>query len=153
MDKFIGFDIDNKKTVACVVQKGQKDRFATLPSTVQAMRKFLQHEKEEGHPVHLTFEISGQAGFLYDELLPHVDSITVSNPSTGCKLHIEKTPSKRHLRTDGSSFPTADTSSSAAISKPTGWNRSCYARMSLCTTRAHRMKERIQRERGTISPW
>lgn len=81
MDKFIGFDIDNKKTVACVVQEGQKDRFATLPSTVQAMRKFLQQEKEERHPVHLTLEISGQAGFLYDELLGHVDSITVSNPS------------------------------------------------------------------------
>jgi transposase len=81
MEKFIGFDIDNKKTVACVVQKGQKDRFATLPSQVQALRQFLQHEKEKGHQVHLTFEISGQAGFLYDELLPHVDSITVSNPS------------------------------------------------------------------------
>ena len=23
MDKYIGFDIDNKKTVACVVQKGK----------------------------------------------------------------------------------------------------------------------------------
>jgi hypothetical protein len=29
MDKFIRFDIDNKKTAACVVQKGQKDRFVT----------------------------------------------------------------------------------------------------------------------------
>ena len=36
MDKFIGFDIDNKKTIACVVQKGGKDRFATLPSEVEA---------------------------------------------------------------------------------------------------------------------
>jgi hypothetical protein len=24
--KYIGFDIDSKKTVACVVQQGQKDR-------------------------------------------------------------------------------------------------------------------------------
>ncbi|AQT69285.1 hypothetical protein STSP2_02474 [Anaerohalosphaera lusitana] len=24
MDKYIGFDIDSKKTVACVVQKGKK---------------------------------------------------------------------------------------------------------------------------------
>jgi len=24
MDKYIGFDIDSKKTVACVVQKGEK---------------------------------------------------------------------------------------------------------------------------------
>ena len=30
MDKYIGFDIDSNKTVACVVQKGQKDRFTTL---------------------------------------------------------------------------------------------------------------------------
>ena len=28
MDKYIGFDIDSKKTVACVVQKGEKDRYA-----------------------------------------------------------------------------------------------------------------------------
>jgi len=26
MEKYIGFDIDDKKTVACVVQKGKKDR-------------------------------------------------------------------------------------------------------------------------------
>ena len=39
MDKFIGFDIDSNKTVACVVQKGPKDRFATLLSTVQAIRQ------------------------------------------------------------------------------------------------------------------
>jgi len=27
MDKYIGFDINSKKTVACVVQKGEKDRY------------------------------------------------------------------------------------------------------------------------------
>jgi len=81
MEKFIGFDIDSKKTIACVVQKGRKDRFATLPSKVEAMRKFLQQEKKEGQRVHLTFEISGEAGFLYDELFGQVDSITVSNPA------------------------------------------------------------------------
>jgi transposase len=81
MDKFVGFDIDNHKTIACVVQKGQKERFATLSSKVEAMREFLQREKEQDDAVHLTFEISGEAGFLYDELLPHVDSITVSNPA------------------------------------------------------------------------
>jgi hypothetical protein len=41
MEKFIGFDIDNSKTVACVVQEDQKDRFATLPSQVEALRQFL----------------------------------------------------------------------------------------------------------------
>jgi len=30
MDKFIGFDIDHKHTVACVVQAGQPDRYRTL---------------------------------------------------------------------------------------------------------------------------
>jgi hypothetical protein len=81
MEKFVGFDIDSHKTIACVVQKGRKDRLATFPSKVEAMRKFLQQEKKEDQRVHLTFEISGEAGFLYDELLPHVDSITVSNPA------------------------------------------------------------------------
>jgi len=30
MDKYIGFDLDSKETVACVVQKGQKDKFTML---------------------------------------------------------------------------------------------------------------------------
>ena len=30
MDKYIGFDIDSKKKVACVVQKGEKDRYTTF---------------------------------------------------------------------------------------------------------------------------
>jgi hypothetical protein len=30
VDKYIGFDIDNKKTVACVVQKGERDRYTTF---------------------------------------------------------------------------------------------------------------------------
>jgi len=27
MDKYNGFDVDSKKTVACVIQKGEKDVF------------------------------------------------------------------------------------------------------------------------------
>ena len=27
--KYVGFDIDSKKTVACVLERGQKDRYAT----------------------------------------------------------------------------------------------------------------------------
>ncbi len=34
MDKFIGFDIDHKHTVACVVQAGQPDRYRKLPTDV-----------------------------------------------------------------------------------------------------------------------
>jgi hypothetical protein len=29
MDKYIGFDVDSKKTVACVVQKGEKDKYTS----------------------------------------------------------------------------------------------------------------------------
>ena len=81
MDKFIGFDIDGKKTIACVVQAGQRDRFATLGSDLEEMRKFLQEQRAPGVKIHLTFEISGQAGFLYDGMIDSVDSITVSNPT------------------------------------------------------------------------
>ena len=80
MDKYIGFDIDDKKTVACVVQGGQKDRFDTLKTDIQHFRQFLIEEGKGGYRVHLTFEISGRAGFWYDALSDVVDDITVSNP-------------------------------------------------------------------------
>ncbi len=38
MDKYIGFDIACKKTVACVVQKGKPDNYDTLPTDVKMMR-------------------------------------------------------------------------------------------------------------------
>jgi len=81
MDKYIGFDIDCKKTVACVVQDGKKDLYATIGSDIGSMKKFLQQQKHDSGKVHLTFEIGGQAGFIYDSLIESVDTITVSNPS------------------------------------------------------------------------
>jgi transposase len=81
MDKYIGFDIDSNKTVACVVQNGKKDLYATIGSDIGSMRKFLQQQKHNSGKVHLTFEISGQAGFIYDSLIDSVDTVTVSNPS------------------------------------------------------------------------
>jgi len=81
MDKYIGFDIDSKKVIACVVQKGQKEMYSTIGADVKSMRKYLQKQKADGSRVHLTFEISGQAGFIHDSLLDCVDTITVSNPS------------------------------------------------------------------------
>ena len=81
MDKYIGFDIDSNKIVACVVEKGRKERFATIRTDVSAMRRYLQQQRCGGHRLHLTFEISGQAGFIYDSLVDCVHSITVSNPS------------------------------------------------------------------------
>jgi len=81
MDKYIGFDIDDKKTVACVVQKGKKDKYATFATGIEQMRKFLTTERQGREKLHLTFEISGQAGYRYDQLGGFVDDITVSNPS------------------------------------------------------------------------
>jgi transposase len=79
-DKYIGFDIDSNKTVACVVQQGHKDQYTTLASELREMRQYLQQQRQDGSRVHLTFEISGQAGYQYDALRPYVDTLTVSNP-------------------------------------------------------------------------
>lgn len=81
MDKYIGFDIDSKKTVACIVQKGKKDQYTTLKTDIKQMQNFLKHRCDPGENLHLTFEVSGQSGFLNDSLLNLVDTITVSNPS------------------------------------------------------------------------
>jgi hypothetical protein len=34
MGKYIGFDVDSKKTVACVIQKGERDRYTTLKTDI-----------------------------------------------------------------------------------------------------------------------
>ena len=81
MNKYIGFDIDSKKIVACVVENGKKDIYQTLRSDIGSMRKFLEKQKSSGHRVELAFEISGQAGFIYDSLINCVDEIKVVNPS------------------------------------------------------------------------
>ena len=67
MDKYIGFDIDDKKTVACVVQEGKKDVYETVPTDVELMRAWLRKQRRAKDKLHLTFEVSGQAGWLYDE--------------------------------------------------------------------------------------
>jgi len=81
MDKYIGFDIDSKKTIACVVQKGRKDKYTTLKTDIELMKKFLQKQRQDGEKLHLTFEISGEAGYRHDQLIDFVDDITVSNPT------------------------------------------------------------------------
>ena len=80
MDKYIGFDIDVKKTVACVVQDGKRDFYATFKSDIESMSKFLRQQRQSARKVHLAFEISGQAGFIYDSLEGSCDTITVANP-------------------------------------------------------------------------
>ncbi len=59
MDKYIGFDIDNKKSVACVVQKGEKDRYTTFTTDIGQMKSFLQQQCRSGEKLNLTFEVSG----------------------------------------------------------------------------------------------
>ena len=81
MDKYIGFDIDDKKTVACIVQQGEKDMYETIPTDVECMKKLLQNHRKGSRPLHLTFEVSGRAGWLYDELLDTVSNLQVCNPS------------------------------------------------------------------------
>jgi len=81
MDKYIGFDIDDKKTIACVVQEGKPDMYETLPTEINFLKLWLKQQRNSSDKLHLTFEVSGQAGWLYDELFDLVDTLTVSNPS------------------------------------------------------------------------
>jgi len=81
MDKYIGFDIDSKKTVGCIIEAGKKDRYVTIGSDIKSMSRLLKAEKQNGQRVELVFEISGQAGFIYDSLIDYVDDIKVANPS------------------------------------------------------------------------
>lgn len=78
--KYIGFDIDSQKTVACVVEQGQKDRYRKLKTDLEEMKQYLREQRDKHCQVHLTFEISGQAGYFHDALRDCVDTLTVSNP-------------------------------------------------------------------------
>lgn len=81
MNKYIAFDIDSNKTVCCVVQNGKNDLYQTIGPDVQSMKQFLISQKQQGYEIHLAFEISGQAGFIYDSLSDYADDIRVVNPT------------------------------------------------------------------------
>jgi len=81
MSKYIGFDIDCKEVVACVVENGKKDIYQTFSADIGSMRKFLLSQKQSGGRVELAFEISGEAGFIYDSLIDCVDEIKIANPT------------------------------------------------------------------------
>lgn len=61
MEQYIGWDIDDKKTVACVMQKGKKDKFDTMRTDVAVMKRWLQKQRKPRTKLHLTFEVSGQS--------------------------------------------------------------------------------------------
>jgi hypothetical protein len=42
MDKYIGFDVDSKKTVACVIQKGERDRYTTLKTDIDLKTEVVE---------------------------------------------------------------------------------------------------------------
>ncbi len=81
MDKFIGFDIDFKQTVGCVVQPGQPDPYRKLPTDVGELREWLKTERGPGDRLHLTFEVSGLSGHLHNGLVNVVDRLEVRNPT------------------------------------------------------------------------
>ena len=45
------------------------------------MKKYLQEQQNSGEKLHLTFEVSGEAGHRYDALAGFAEDITVSNPT------------------------------------------------------------------------
>ncbi|WP_146662962.1 IS110 family transposase [Anaerohalosphaera lusitana] len=61
--------------------KRQKDCFSTFETDPEKMKQFLKQQGSRGDRLHLTFEISGQAGYLHDQLRGHVEDVTVSNPT------------------------------------------------------------------------
>ena len=63
MDKYIGFDIDSKKTVVCVVQKGKKD--LTLLSQINAEWYSLQNCFSTGIMI-IVFETGSSQGLTQD---------------------------------------------------------------------------------------
>ena len=80
MNKYIGLDIDAKKIVACVVQNGKEDEYATIDSDIASLRKYLRMQKKDKVPVNATFEISGSAGYIYDQIYDEVDDLQIVNP-------------------------------------------------------------------------
>lgn len=81
MDKYIGLDMDCKKTVGYAIVPGQSETSATFGPDIESIRRYLRQQRQGGYRVHAAFEISGQAGFLYDALLDDVDSLHVVNPT------------------------------------------------------------------------
>ncbi len=42
MDKYIGFDVDSKKTVVCVIQKGERDRYTILKTDIDLKTEVVE---------------------------------------------------------------------------------------------------------------
>ena len=64
MDKYIGFDIDSKKVVACVIEKGMAERYTTIRSEVASMRRFLARKRPEVHAYTLYSRSAAKRAFF-----------------------------------------------------------------------------------------
>jgi hypothetical protein len=80
MDQYIGFDVSDKKVSVCVVQAGHQDRFAELKLDMDTLKRWLAQQRRGGDRLHLTFEVSGQSGWMYDGLVDKVERLVVGNP-------------------------------------------------------------------------
>lgn len=81
MDKYIGMDMDSKKIAVCVVDSKGQEYHTMLKPDLGVVRRFIERQKAAGHRVGVTYEISGQAGWWYDNLSDVADEIVVSNPT------------------------------------------------------------------------
>jgi len=81
MNKYIGLDMDSKKIAACVVDETGQEAYQTLRPQIGEVRRFFQQQRVGGHTLHATYEISGQAGWWYDNLADTVDRLTVCTPT------------------------------------------------------------------------
>ena len=81
MDKFSGFDIDHKHSLARLVQTGQSEGHRKLRTNVCQLRERLKMQRGPGGGLHWTFEESGLPDHLDDELVDIVDRWELSNPT------------------------------------------------------------------------
>lgn len=63
MDKYVEFEIDCKKVVACVVQKDEREIYQTIGPDIESMRKFLLSQKRSADKVELAFDMNGRNSF------------------------------------------------------------------------------------------
>jgi transposase len=74
---YIGADVHSNNTELAVEQQGQIVQRYSVPTTVQAIRRVL--EQLDGAK-HLVLEEGPLAGWLYRNLVEHVDTLIVSDP-------------------------------------------------------------------------
>lgn len=58
MDKYIGLDMDCKKTVGYAIVPGQSESSATFGPDIESIRRYFRQERKGGYRLHAAFEIS-----------------------------------------------------------------------------------------------